>query len=246
MKRTQVTIFAVPLHKVTLSETLALVRQWIEEATTLHQICTVNPEFVMKAQKDPAFLEVLQSADLNVSDGIGLVWASRQLKNPLPERVAGSDLVYHIANECAQHGWRLFLLGAAEGVAAEAGRKLQSYYPNLIIAGSYAGSPRPEENDHIVTMINQSSADVLYVAYGAPAQDVWINRNRHNLTTVRVAIGVGGSLDFIAGKVRRAPLWVQKVWLEWAYRVIQQPSRWRRVLYLPRFMLSILWQRLTT
>ena len=134
----------------------------------LHQIATPNPEFVMIAQNDAEFHHILQNADLCIPDGIGLVWASRWLGQPIPERVPGSELVYHIAQLAAEHGWRLFLLGAAPGVAKEAATILQAKHPALHIAGTHAGSPDPAEAEAITTMIRASKADILYVAYGAP------------------------------------------------------------------------------
>lgn len=224
-----------------MAGTIDQIGRWLaEKPATLRQICTTNPEFVMRAREDAAFLDVLNHADLCLPDGIGLVYASRWQKQPLPERVPGSELVYRLAEACAAQGWRLFLLGAAEGVAAEAAEILQQKYPSLMIAGTWSGSPDPTENDAIVARINRSAADVLYVAYGAPQQDKWIARNRDTLTTVRVAVGVGGSLDFITGRAIRAPRWVQSLGLEWLHRLILEPWRWRRMLALPRFALAIL------
>ncbi len=232
-------LLGVPVHHVTMADTLARVRTFMQEPR-LHQIATVNPEFVILAQTDPAFARVLQQADLCLPDGIGLILASHWLRRPLPERVAGSELVYHLAAMAAQAGWRLFLLGAAPGVAAEAGRILQQRFPGLMIAGAYPGSPRPAEDQALVNRINASGADLLYVAYGAPGQDLWIARNRLALTGIRVAIGVGGALDFITGRAVRAPRWVQRLGLEWLHRLIHQPWRWRRMLALPRFSWQIL------
>ena len=141
----------------------------------------------------------------------GTVAAPRRCRSVFPV----PDLIYDLAERCARHGWRLFLLGAAPGVAAAAGTVLQARYPGLVIAGSYAGSPAPAENDAIVARINAGFADMLFVAYGAPNQDKWIARNRAALSTVRVAIGVGGALDFVTGKAIRAPKQVQMVHLEW-------------------------------
>jgi N-acetylglucosaminyldiphosphoundecaprenol N-acetyl-beta-D-mannosaminyltransferase len=162
----------------------------------------------------------------------------------LPERVPGSELVYHLAGRAAEKGWRLFLLGAAPGVAEEAAAVFQARYPDLTIAGTYAGSPDPAENDTIVQRINDSAADLLFVAYGAPKQDKWIARNRQALTTVRVAIGIGGSLDFITGRAVRAPRWLQRLGLEWLHRLYHEPWRWRRMLALPHFTLLVLKSRL--
>lgn len=236
----RLTILNVPVHRVTMSETLRLLQTYLAEPR-LHQICTVNPEFIMQAQSDDAFRHVLQTADLCIPDGAGLLLAARRLGQPLAERVAGSDLVYYLAELAARQGQRLFLLGAAPGVAAEAARILQARYPDLLIAGTYAGSPALDENDAIVERVKASSAEILYVAYGAPRQDLWIARNRPNLTTVRVAIGVGGALDFITGRAVRAPLWLQRLHLEWLHRLWREPWRWRRMLALPRFMWRVLW-----
>jgi N-acetylglucosaminyldiphosphoundecaprenol N-acetyl-beta-D-mannosaminyltransferase len=237
-----VTILNTPVHAITRRRTL----DWVAGAMTqpgLHQIATTNPEFVMAAQQDEAFRQVLWQADLCIPDGIGLIWASRWLKRPLPERVPGSELVYLLAERAAQNGWRLFLLGAAPGVAEQAAAIFQARYPGLIIAGTHAGSPASEENDEIVTRINQSRADLLFVAYGAPQQDKWIARNRDKLSTVRVAIGVGGALDFVTGKAIRAPRWLQRLGLEWLHRLYHEPWRWRRMLALPRFVWRVArWQ----
>ena len=206
----------------------------------LHQIATVNPEFVMKAQEDSQFMAVLQEADLCIADGVGLLIAGRWKGRPLPERVAGSDLVYLLAEQAALQGWRLFLLGAAPGVAEEAAGQLEELYPGLIIAGTYGGSPDPAENEQIVKMINDSQAELLYVAYGAPGQDKWIARNRQQLLAVQVAMGIGGSLDFISGRAARAPRWLQRLGLEWLYRFYKEPWRWRRMLALPQFVYRVL------
>ncbi len=227
-------ILSVPIHPVTMAGAMDRLVAFMGEPR-LHQVATPNPEFVMAAQRDPTFLEALQRADLCIPDGIGLVLASRWYGRRLPARVPGSELVHHLAGACAIHGWRLFLLGAAPGVAEIAAARLVADNPGLVIAGTYAGSPDPAENDAIVARINGSQPDVLYVAYGAPRQDLWIARNRHALTTVRVAIGVGGALDFIAGRAVRAPRWLRRLGLEWFYRLLREPWRWRRMLALPHF-----------
>lgn len=229
-----ISILGVPVHLVTADEALVQIARFMNEPR-LHQIATVNPEFVMTAQTDEAFHAVLASADLCLADGIGLVYASRYLGRPLPERVPGSELVYSLADMAAQEGWSLYLLGAAPGVAEEAAGILQARYPKLAIAGTFAGSPDPAENEAIVAGINASGAQMVFVAYGAPKQDLWIARNRQALPSVRVAIGVGGSLDFITGRAVRAPRWVQDLGLEWLHRLYKEPWRWRRMLALPRF-----------
>ena len=231
-------ILGVRVDDVTHEETLALVEQFIARQS-LHQICTVNPEFVMRAQQDTAFREVINHAALCIPDGIGLLWAAKRLRHPLRERVAGSDTVMRIAERAAQTGWRLYLLGAAPGVAEKAASVLQTRYPGLNVVGTFPGSPSPDEQGTIVERIRAARPDVLFVAFGAPAQDTWIARNQPCLQ-VPVTMGVGGSLDFVAGVSRRAPRWMQRIGLEWLYRLIREPWRWRRQLALPCFVWQVL------
>jgi N-acetylglucosaminyldiphosphoundecaprenol N-acetyl-beta-D-mannosaminyltransferase len=184
---------------------------------------------------------VLQQADLCLADGVGLLFAARWLGRALPERVPGAELVYRLAELAAAERQPLYLLGAGPGVADEAARRLRVLYPGLVIAGAYGGSPAAAENEAIVARINGSDARLLYVAFGAPAQDKWIARNRAALSDVRVAIGVGGALDFVTGRAIRAPRWLQRLGLEWLHRLYRQPWRWRRMLALPRFAWRVFW-----
>jgi N-acetylglucosaminyldiphosphoundecaprenol N-acetyl-beta-D-mannosaminyltransferase len=232
-------VLDVPVHPVTSIEAMALVADFMNQSR-VHQIATVNPEFVMAAQRDAEFLRILNQADLCLADGIGMLLAARRLDRPLPERVAGSDFVYQVAGLAAENGWSLFLLGARPGVAEDAATLFQERFPNLTIAGAYAGSPDLSENKRIVRRINNSGAEILYVAYGAPQQDKWIDRNRYALTNVRVAIGVGGSLDFVTGRATRAPQWLQNLGMEWLHRLYKEPWRWRRMLALPQFTFWVL------
>ncbi len=233
-----VDILGVPVAAVTYAQTLALIATWIKQRGP-HQIATVNPEFVMIAQHDTAFMAVLRAADLCAPDGVGLLWAARRLGQHLPERVTGSDLLPLLAERAAIEGWRLFFLGAAPGVAERTAALLQTRYPALQIAGVYGGSPTADEAPALVERITAATPDVLFVAYGAPAQDLWIARYRDQLA-VPVMIGVGGAFDHLVGVRRRAPLWVQRLRAEWLFRLITQPWRWRRQLALPRFVWAVL------
>jgi N-acetylglucosaminyldiphosphoundecaprenol N-acetyl-beta-D-mannosaminyltransferase len=239
---TAVNILDVPVHAVTMAETLA----WIEAAVAARQprqICTANPEFVMLAQRDPGFCQVLQQADLVLPDGVGLLWAARRLGARLPERVAGSDLIYQLAERGAERGWRLYYLGAAAGVAERAAERLRARWPGLVVAGTFAGSPRPEDEDALVARVRAAAPDVLLVAYGAPQQDVWIARNRERLG-VPVSMGVGGSFDFVAGVAQRAPTGLQRLGLEWLHRLWRQPWRARRIFNaVVAFPLAVLARR---
>ncbi len=247
----RIRILGVPVDAVTYEQWLARIEEWVSLPRRVktaaqgerfaHHVCTVNPEFIMIAQHDANFFNILNRAALCVPDGVGLLWAARHLGRPLPERVTGSDGVPKIAERAAQMGWRLFFLGAAPGVADKAANVLRQKHPGLQVVGVYGGSPAPEEEDRIVERINAANADILFVAYGAPEQDKWIARNLPRLD-VAMAMGVGGSFDFIAGVVPRAPLWMQRAGLEWLFRLYLQPWRFKRMLRLPRFVLAVLRQ----
>ncbi len=234
----RIRILGVPIDAITYEDWLTYIDEWVHSGR-FHHVCTTNPEFLMVAQKDDNFRHILERADLCVPDGVGLLWAARRLGKHLPQRVTGSDGVPIIAEKAAEKGWKLFLLGAGEGIAQRTAEILQERYPKLQIAGVYAGSPAPEEEDSIVEMINRSGADILFVAYGAPKQDKWIARNAARLH-VKMAMGVGGAFDFIAGVVPRAPLWMRNAGLEWLYRLYKQPWRIGRMLRLPRFVIAVL------
>jgi N-acetylglucosaminyldiphosphoundecaprenol N-acetyl-beta-D-mannosaminyltransferase len=161
----------------------------------------------------------------------------------LPERVPGSDLVVRLAELSHQQGYRLYFLGARAGVAEQAAAKLKERYPNLNVVDCYAGSPTLEENEVLVQRVLAAQPDILLVAYGAPRQDKWIARNLERLQ-IPVCIGVGGSFDFIAGTSKRAPLWVQRLGLEWLHRLLTQPWRWRRIWNaVPRFSWLVFWSK---
>ncbi len=235
----RIRVLGLPVDGITYAQWLDLIAQWVTQGERAYHVCTTNPEFIMIAQDDSNFHNILQRADLCVPDGVGLLWAARRLGQPLPERVTGSDGVPAIAERAAQIGWRLYFLGAAPGIADQAADVLRERYPGVQIVGIYSGSPAPEEEDAIVERINASQADILFVAYGAPKQDKWIARNLPRLQ-VKMAMGVGGSFDFIAGTVPRAPEWMRQLGLEWLYRLYLQPWRIKRMLRLPRFVFAVL------
>ena len=232
------TILGVRVDDVTYEETLSHVERFVA-AGGAHQIATVNVEFIMEARQNPEFRRVLAAASLCVPDGIGVLWASRRLGTPLRQRVAGIDLVENIAERAGARGWRLYFLGAAPGVAEQAAAILAERYPGLVTAGCFAGSPNLAEETAIVDRVRAAHPDVLFVAYGAPEQDLWIARNQARIG-VPVALGIGGAFDFICGRTKRAPAWVQRLGLEWLHRLVREPWRWRRQLALPRFVLRVL------
>ncbi|MEM8532912.1 MAG: WecB/TagA/CpsF family glycosyltransferase [Chloroflexota bacterium] len=240
-----ITIRGVRIDDVTYDDVIDRIAGYIAEGRP-HHIVTVNPEFVMEAQQNAPFRKALAQADLATPDGFGLMLVSRWRQTPLRTRVTGVDLVTRLTAEAAQRGWSIFLLGAAPGVAEQAAATLTQSTPGLKIVGCYAGSPHPNEEQHIHTIIEQAQPDVLLVAFGTPAQELWIARNRSSLHA-SVLIGVGGAFDFIAGVAPRAPLWVQKIGMEWLYRLVTQPWRWRRIMRaVPLFLWSALRERHTS
>jgi N-acetylglucosaminyldiphosphoundecaprenol N-acetyl-beta-D-mannosaminyltransferase len=238
-------VLGVRVDRVTQQQVLDRIEQLIDayhasqQQTSCQQLITVNPEFVMAAQHDLFFRQCINEAALVIPDGIGVVWAARYLGKPAPERVTGVDTLVELARRGATKGYRLYLLGAAPSVAEAAGKRLQTLAPGLQIAGSYAGSPAIAEEDEIIERIRVARADILCVAYGAPAQDVWIRRNLARLP-VAIAMGVGGSFDFLTGRQQRAPKMMQKFGLEWLYRLYREPWRWRRMLALPKFAIKVM------
>lgn len=208
------------------------------------QVCTVNPEFIMTARRHPAFAQALAVADLCTPDGVGVLWAARLAGVPLAERVTGSDGIHHICKRAAAQAWRVFFLGAAPGIAERAAAELARLYPGLKVAGTYGGSPADADWPQIRQRLAAAQADLLFVAYGHPRQDIWIQQHREELP-VAVALGVGGAFDFVAGITPRAPLWLRRLGLEWLYRLVRQPWRWRRMAALPLFALLVLveWAR---
>ena len=238
MQRQCLRILGIRIDDVTMDEAVERLAAFAASGVCHHAV-TVNPEFIMEAQKNAAFAAILNAADLALPDGIGLVWAARWRGRPLRERVAGVDMVERLAAVAAQRGLRLFLLGAAPGVAEEAAAILAARYAGLVIAGTYAGSPRPEDDEAALSRIVSARPHILLVAYGAPRQDEWIERLRARLP-VGVAMGIGGAFDFISGRRRRAPVWLQRLGLEWLHRLYMEPWRWRRMLALPGFVWAVL------
>ena len=204
-----------------------------------HLVATVNPEFVMLARRDPAFHRLLDSAALCLPDGWGVTWAARRQGRSLATRVTGVDLIPALAERAAERGWRLFLLGAAPGVAESVAALLRAEHPALAIAGSHAGVAGPEGDEESLRLIAAAHPDIVLVAYGAPRQELWIARNLAHLEA-GVGIGVGGAFDYLSGSVRRAPAWMRRAGLEWLYRLLRQPWRARRMAVLPLFALEVL------
>ena len=233
--RQPIRILGVAVDNVVEAEAIERIVGFVTEDGP-HQVVTVNPEFVMEARRNSAFRRVLAAADMATPDGFGLLLAAHLRGNAFRGRVTGVALAELIAARAAERGWSLFLLGAVPGVAERAAEALQRKYPGLRVVGCYAGSPRRDEEPAIQACIIAAQPTVLLVAYGHPAQELWIARNQP-LLRVPVAIGVGGVFDYLAGETPRAPVWMRRIGLEWLYRLIRQPQRWRRILMaVPLFL----------
>lgn len=230
--RQRVDLGGVLIDRVDLSSAMDRVRGFLRSGKT-NQIVTVNLDFVAISRRDDGFRETINAADLAVADGMPLVWVSRLGEEPVPERLTGVELVDECCRVAAETDTSVFLLGAGPGVADQAADTLRERFPGLRIVGVYAppfGPLTDEENEHILQIIGAARPDFLFVALGAPQQDVWIRKNRDRLD-VPVCMGIGCVLDLLAGAVSRAPAWMQDAGLEWLFRLAQEPSRlWRRYI----------------
>jgi N-acetylglucosaminyldiphosphoundecaprenol N-acetyl-beta-D-mannosaminyltransferase len=219
-------VWGVPFTPLTLDETVAAVDSLITAGKPAYFI-TANTHYAMLTAENPDLLSINQQAAFILADGAPLVWASRWRGAPLPERVAGSDLIFELSARAAQEGHRVFFLGGAAGVAEEAARRLQVRYPNLQIAGTECPPFRTltaDEQAALTARIRSARPDILFVAFGQPKGERWIHRHLAELD-VPVSVQVGASLDFAAGRMHRAPRWMQIAGLEWAFRLALEPRR---------------------
>ena len=209
-----------------------------QEDVRMRRVVTLNPEGLSLAAADTAFAKIVENADLVTADGAGLLWAARQLGHPLPERVTGIDFMLRACARAAQEGWRVYLLGAKPGIAEAAAAKLQEQYAGLKISGLHHGYFADME-DEVIEQINAARPDLLFVALGLPAQERFCATYQQHIKAA-VAIGVGGSFDVLSGKIKRAPLFMQRLRLEWLWRLLLQPSRLPRMMVLPKFMWKVI------
>lgn len=219
-------LLGVPFDKVTAADSLRIIEQMIDSKRP-HYAATANVDFVVQALGDVELQRILTDADLVLCDGMPLVWASRFLGNALPERVAGADLVPQLLAHAERNGWRLFFLGGTEESVAQAAEKVQQLHPRLQLVGAYSPpfkSLFEMDHDDIVHRVRGAKPDVLLVAFGCPKQEKWISMHFQQLG-VPLSMGVGATIDFLAGSVRRAPYWMQRTGTEWIFRLLQEPRR---------------------
>lgn len=233
-------ILGVAFDNVTMAEAVDRAMALLEREGP-HLVVTPNAEIVQQARSDPEFAALIAQADLVLPDGVGVVYASKILGRPLKGRVPGVDFAGALMDRMAKSNKRLFLLGAKPGVAEEAARRLAAQHPGLTVCGVHDGYFR--EDAPVVQAIREAGADVVFVCLGAPKQEKWAAAYGGE-TGARLLVGLGGSLDVFAGQVDRAPESWQRLGLEWLYRAIRQPSRFKRIAKLPGFLLSAVGARI--
>ena len=232
------TILDVPVVPYTMDEAVTKLTQ-----DTLRQkrnfVVTANAEIIMMAQDDKEYKTLLaETADLILPDGAGTVWAGNYLGYTIPERVAGYDLYLRLLEEAAKNNIPVYFFGGKPGIAEEAAEEGKRRWPGLKMAGCRNGYFSAEEEPEIIEGINRSGAAMLFAALGAPKQEKWLAKYRNQLKPC-LLMGIGGSFDVLAGKVQRAPKWMQDAKLEWFFRLVKQPSRFRRMLALPKFVFAV-------
>ena len=232
------TILGVPVVPYTMDEAVAKLTQ-----DTLQRkrnfVVTANAEIIMMAQADKEYKTLLsETADLILPDGAGTVWAGNYLGYTIPERVAGYDLYLRLLEEAAKKKIPVYFFGGKPGIAEEAAAEGKLRWPGLKVAGCRNGYFSVEEEPEITEAINRSGAAMLFAALGAPKQEKWLAKYRNQLKPC-LLMGIGGSFDVLAGKVQRAPKWMQEARLEWFYRLVKQPSRFGRMLALPKFVFAV-------
>jgi N-acetylglucosaminyldiphosphoundecaprenol N-acetyl-beta-D-mannosaminyltransferase len=218
-----VEVWGLSLTPVTLAQTLELIAGWVADRTPRYMV-TANVHYAMLAESDPRLGDVNRGAELVVADGMPLVWAAR---GRLPERVAGSDLVPAVCQVAAERGWRVYFYGAAPGIADEAARRLTERYPGLQVVGVESPPFRdlsPSEVEELAGRVRSANPDILVLAFAMPRGELWMAEHYRTLGAP-VTIQAGATLDFVAGRQHRAPRWMQRVGLEWAYRFLREPRR---------------------
>ncbi len=232
-------VMTITFDNITMEEAVQTAMEHIAAGTRC-RVVTPNAEFALEAKKNPRFLRILNSSRLVLADGISVVLASRILGDPMQGRVTGVGFAQALAAALAKEGKSLYLLGAKPGVAEQAAEKLKQEHPGLKIAGTHDGYFKDE--GPVVAAINEAGPDALLVCLGAPKQEYFMEEHNGELT-VPVMAGLGGSMDVLAGNVRRAPVFFQKCGLEWLYRLCKEPKRWKRMIRLPLYLWdAVIWR----
>jgi N-acetylglucosaminyldiphosphoundecaprenol N-acetyl-beta-D-mannosaminyltransferase len=234
----KVNIFGVPISKMSMTQTVSYLTDAIENRLPQHVI-TANPIMVMSAVEDRNYLAMMKQAELIVPDGTGVVWAADYVGEPVAERVAGFDLIHELMKIGERRKWKLYMLGTSTEIIEAAASKLRELYPDIQIVGCRNGFFKEEQDAEVIQDIVHAAPDILLVGRSSATQEPWIANYKHQLQ-VPVMMGVGGSFDVLAGKLKRAPVLFQKLRLEWFYRLLQEPWRYKRMLTLPKFAVKVI------
>ena len=227
--KNRINIINCPIDKLTMQETIGLIDNSIQNKQSLHHV-VVNAAKLVNMQKDKELYDSVVSSDIINPDGQAVVWASKLLAQPLPERVSGIDLMQNLVKLAYEKNYKIFFFGAKEEIVKGVVDTYSAMYNSTIIAGYRNGYFKKDEEEGIAKQIAESGVDILFVAISSPTKEIFLNRYKDVIDTPFI-MGVGGSFDVVAGKVKRAPLWMQKAGLEWFYRVLQEPRRmWKRYL----------------
>jgi len=237
----RIRILGLPVDCVTMDQTLARLEAFLKSDQT-HLVVTANAAGLFMARSDPVFGDLVKGAELVTPDGMGVLWAAKQQGVLLSERVTGVDIVDRICILSADKGYRVYFLGAESGVAELAAEKLRLKHPGCNIVGTHDGYFPPESDEVVASEIAESKPDILLVAMGMPRQEQFI-RSTEQIIRAKVAMGVGGSFDVFSGRVKRAPVIVQRLAMEWFWRFIQDRRKIAKALMVPRFMLLVLRER---
>ncbi|MGN6264838.1 MAG: WecB/TagA/CpsF family glycosyltransferase [Ginsengibacter sp.] len=230
MQVNRINICNVPVDALTMKQTIALIDEAIREKRSIHHV-VINAVKVVNAQKDEKLRDSIVNCDIINADGQGIIWASQLLNKPLPERVAGIDLMENLVELAAQRKYRIFFLGAKEEILQKVIQTYSKKYGSEIIAGYNNGYFKPDEEEKIARKIADSHADILFVAMSSPKKEIFLNTYKDLINTPFI-MGVGGSFDVVSGLVKRAPKWMQASGFEWLYRTLQEPRRmWKRYLF---------------
>ncbi|PIR67087.1 MAG: glycosyltransferase [Parcubacteria group bacterium CG10_big_fil_rev_8_21_14_0_10_36_14] len=222
-------ILGVRIDEMGEKEVLEKCKSAITEGRRLF-ITTPNPEILLLANKDEDFKKILNSADINIPDGVGLKLGAKIKRKKLNYHLTGTDLMGHLAKMAEEMGLGIYLLGAEQGIARKAGQNLKKILPSLNIIGAESGGKFESwDNRVIIEHINAVKPDILFIALGQGKQERWIFANLPNLKSIKIVIGVGGAFDFYSGRIPRAPKWMRQLGLEWLYRLSREPSRWKRI-----------------
>lgn len=239
----RITILGVTIDNVTLEECGLRTKELIESSNKSCKIIVApNTEFIMQAQKDEEFFNILKQADFATPDSVGVMLGGKLQKKKFKERIPGQAYFREVFRVAEKEGWTIYLLGGKDDIPYKAKEKLEKDFPKAKIVGCHEGFFEKDSEEEVIKEINELKPNVLFVAMGAPIQEKWIYKNRKKLL-VDVATGQGGTFDYEAGRIRRAPKFIQKIGLEWLWRLVRQPSRIIRMLVLPKFFIKILIQK---